>query len=150
MVDGRLLHGATGNAGHIGHVIVEPDGAACACGAQRLPRGRGVGTVDRAVERVAPPPRPTPRQSERTGTLVGRGVASVVNLLDLKLALVGGSVALGMGDAFFTAAQGELDARSQISFARGARIRPVGLGTDGPLIGAACVAFAAGVPEERR
>ncbi len=35
----------------------------------------------------------------RTGTLVGRAVASVANLLDLRLAVVAGSVALGYGDA---------------------------------------------------
>ncbi|MEJ7583189.1 MAG: ROK family protein [Acidimicrobiales bacterium] len=30
VLDGRLLDGAEGNAGHIGHVIVEPEGRACA------------------------------------------------------------------------------------------------------------------------
>ena len=34
VVDGMLLDGASGNAGHIGHVIVEPEGARCGCGAQ--------------------------------------------------------------------------------------------------------------------
>ena len=34
VLDGRLLHGASGNAGHIGHVIVVEDGGRrCACGA---------------------------------------------------------------------------------------------------------------------
>src|SRR5579864_6214256 len=32
VVDGRLLDGRTGNAGHIGHVVVVPDGRPCACG----------------------------------------------------------------------------------------------------------------------
>ena len=34
VVDGKLLGGEAGNAGHIGHVIVEPEGADCACGAK--------------------------------------------------------------------------------------------------------------------
>jgi hypothetical protein len=34
VVDRRLLDGLDGNAGHIGHVIVEPDGAECVCGAR--------------------------------------------------------------------------------------------------------------------
>ena len=34
VVDGRLLHGAQGNAGHIGHVIVAPNGPRCPCGAR--------------------------------------------------------------------------------------------------------------------
>ena len=33
VVDDVLLDGKAGNAGHIGHVIVEPDGALCGCGA---------------------------------------------------------------------------------------------------------------------
>jgi glucokinase len=73
--------------------------------------------------------------------LVGRAVASVVNLLDLRLAVVGGSVALGFGAPFFDAAQVELDARSRIEYARGARIVPVGLGDEGPLVGAAAVGW---------
>lgn len=32
IVGGRLLHGADGNAGHIGHVVVDPDGPECSCG----------------------------------------------------------------------------------------------------------------------
>src|SRR3546814_3150885 len=34
VLDGRLLDGAAGNAGHIGHVIVEPEGRLCGCGAR--------------------------------------------------------------------------------------------------------------------
>ncbi|MBU3702037.1 MAG: ROK family protein, partial [Acidimicrobiia bacterium] len=32
VLDGRLLDGADGNAGHIGHMCVEPDGRPCVCG----------------------------------------------------------------------------------------------------------------------
>jgi glucokinase len=34
VVDGRLLHGRRGLAGHVGHMIVDPDGPMCACGAR--------------------------------------------------------------------------------------------------------------------
>jgi glucokinase len=77
---------------------------------------------------------------QRTGRLVGLAVADVCALLDLRLAVVAGSVALGFGEMFFTAAQDELDRRARISYARGARIVPAGLGPDGPLVGAAAVA----------
>ena len=76
----------------------------------------------------------------RCGTLVGRAVASVANLLDLQLAVVAGSVALGFGDDFFIAAQEEIVLRCGVDFARSTRIRPGGLGADGPLVGAAAVA----------
>ena len=60
-----------------------------------------------------------------------------MNLLDLPLAVVSGSVALGFGEPFFRAAQAEIDLRCRLDFARGARVEPGGLGDSGPLIGAA-------------
>jgi glucokinase len=32
VLGGRLHHGSSGNAGHVGHVVVEPQGPACVCG----------------------------------------------------------------------------------------------------------------------
>ena len=82
----------------------------------------------------------------RCGTLVGRAVASVANLLDLQLAVVAGSVALGYGDDFFVAAQQEIALRCGLEFSRPTHIRPGGLGADGPLVGGAAVArYRAGV-----
>jgi glucokinase len=34
VVDGRLLHGRRGLAGHVGHMIIAPDGPTCSCGAR--------------------------------------------------------------------------------------------------------------------
>jgi glucokinase len=78
---------------------------------------------------------------ERVGTLVGRAVASVATLLDLRLALVAGSVALGYGEPFFAAAQAEIDRRARLDYAVGATIAPGALGDRGPLVGAAAVGF---------
>jgi glucokinase len=78
-----------------------------------------------------------------TGALVGRAVASVANLLDLRLAVVGGGVALGFGEPFFEAAQAELDRTARLDFSVGARIVPVGLGADGGVVGAGRLAFLA-------
>lgn len=140
VLDGRLLHGAGGNAGHIGHVIVEPDGRWCGCGARGCLEAEASGTgIAAATGR--PPAGADVALRRRTGTLVGRAVASVASLLDLRLAVVGGSVALGYGDDFFDAAQAELDARARLEFAAGARIVPAALGDAGPLVGAAAVAL---------
>ncbi len=46
--------------------------------------------------------------------LVGRALASVGAIVDLKLAVVGGSVALGFSNVFFEAAQDELDKRARL------------------------------------
>jgi glucokinase len=140
VLDGRLLDGESGNAGHIGHVIVEPDGHECGCGARGCLEAEASGT---AIARITgQPPADAPLEvRERTGTLVGRAVASVANLLDLPLAVVSGSVALGYGEPFFAAAQREIDARCRLDFSRATRIIPGALGPDGPLIGAARVAL---------
>jgi glucokinase len=140
VLDGRLLDGAAGNAGHIGHVVVEPDGRRCACGGRGCLEAEASGLSIAAL--TGCPAAEAPLEvRQRTGTLVGRAVASVVNLLDLRLAVVAGSVALGFGKTFFEAAQAELDARARIAYARGARIVPAGLGSEGPLVGAAAVGW---------
>jgi len=140
VLDGRLLDGATGNAGHIGHVIVEPDGHECPCGARGCLEAEASGS---AIARItgAPAASASIEMRERTGALVGRAVASVANLLDLPLAVVSGSVALGYGEPFFAAAQRELDASCRLDFSRGTKIVPGALGADGPLVGAAKVAL---------
>jgi glucokinase len=140
VLDGRLLDGASGNAGHIGHVVVEPAGRQCPCGARGCLEAEASGTsITAATGR--PAAEAGPAVVERTGTLVGRGVASVANLLDLPLAVVAGSVALGFGEPFFAAAQAELDARARLSFSAGARVVPAGLGDTAPLVGAAAVGW---------
>jgi glucokinase len=140
VLDGRLLDGRAGNAGHIGHVMVEPEGHVCGCGARGCLEAEASGTaIARITGRL--PIEATLEVRERTGTLVGRAVGSVANLLDVPLAVVSGGVALGFGEPFFAAAQTELDARCRLEFSRGARIVPGTLGADGPLIGAARVAL---------
>ncbi len=140
VLHGRLLHGRMGNAGHIGHVIVEPDGRVCGCGAQGCLEAEASGTAI-AARTGRPAAEAPPSERERAGRLVGRAVASVANLLDLRLAVVAGSVALGYGEAFFSAAQAELDRSSRLEFSAGARIVPGGLGDAGPLVGAGALAW---------
>lgn len=143
VVDGRLL---PGNAGHIGHVVVRPDGRLCRCGGRGCLEAEVSGTAiaERTGRVAADAP---PDVVAEAGTLVGRAVASVANVLDVRLAVVAGSVALGWGPPFFAAAQAELDGRARLAFSSGARIVPAGLGGDAPLVGAAAVGWRAmGVP----
>lgn len=140
VVDGRLLDGADGNAGHIGHLNVVPGGRRCACGALGCLEAEASGTAIAAL--TGAPAAEAPEEiRERTGELVGRAVGSVMALLDLRLTVVAGSVALGYGEVFFDAARRSLDEHTRIDFARGVEIRPAGLGADGPLVGAAAVAW---------
>jgi len=141
VLDGRLLEGESANAGHIGHIIVVPGGRQCGCGAYGCLEAEASGSAIAATT-GRPPADAHAAVVERTGRLVGRAVASVVNLLDFELTLVGGSVALGFGLPFFEAAQAELDANCKLAGSRPV-IRPAELGAQAPLIGAAAVGWQA-------
>ncbi|MDP2292178.1 MAG: ROK family protein [Actinomycetota bacterium] len=136
---GQLLQGRQGNAGHFGHMVVEPDGRRCTCG--------GLGCLEaycsgRAIEEETgrPPQRAPQSIVERTGILTGRALASLGAICDLKMAVIGGSVALGFGEPFFSAAQAELDQRARLAFTQGFKVVPAGLGQLAPLVGAAALA----------
>jgi glucokinase len=139
---GRLLQGASGNAGHLGHVYVAEDSEPWPGHPAGLLETEASGTAI-AVRTGAPASEAGRDVVRRTGVLVGRAVASAANLLDLRLAVVAGSVALGFGRPFFVAAQAEIDRLCVLDFSVGARIVPAGLGDAGPLIGAAAVALRA-------
>lgn len=140
VLDGRLLEGASGNAGHVGHVIVEPQGRVCGCGARGCLEAEASGIAIEAVTGL-PASRAPAEVVERTGRLVGRAVATVCNLLDLELAVVAGSVALGFGEPFFASANSELRARTRLTFSSCGRIAPAGLGALAPLVGAGAVGW---------
>lgn len=140
VLNGELLDGESGNAGHVGHVIVEPNGRRCSCGGRGCLEAEASGPAIEAIT-GRPPTQPSYEIMVRTGRLVGRGVASVCNLLDLKLVCVGGSVALGFGATFFTSAQKTLDELCGLEFSRNARIVPARLADEGPLVGASAVGW---------
>jgi glucokinase len=140
ILDNDLVDGMSGNAGHVGHIVVEPGGRRCVCGAQGCLEAEASGMAIEAIT-GRPPTEPTYGIMQRTGTLVGRAAASICNSLDLTLVVVGGSVALGFASTFFTAAQQALDVHARLPYSRGARIVPSRLGDSGPLIGAGAVGW---------
>lgn len=142
VVDGRLLDGAQGNAGHVGHVVVVPGGELCGCGGRGCLEAEISGTAI-ARRTGSPAQQADPGEVARAGRLLGEGLASVTNLLDLELVAVGGSVALGFGEPFFTAANEALHTTSRLDFTIGCQVVPVGLGPDGPLVGAGALAWRA-------
>jgi glucokinase len=140
VLNGRLLDGRDGNAGHIGHVVVEPDGRRCSCGGRGCLEAEASGLAI-AARTGRSPAEAGPEVVERTGRLVGRAVASVANLLGLQMASVSGSVALGYGEPFLVAARGEFAVRARLPFSRDCRIVRSRLGPGGPLIGAGAVGW---------
>lgn len=136
---GKVLDGRSGNAGHIGHVIVVPDGRLCACGSRGCLEAHASG---RSIEVITGKPAAQASQQvvQETGRLVARALVSVGATLDVRSAVIAGSVALGFGAPFFEAVQSELDRSAKIGFIDGFKVCPAGLGPLSPLVGAAAVA----------
>ena len=136
---GKVLNGRIGNAGHIGHVIVEPEGRLCACGSFGCLEAHASG---RSIEAITgkPAAEASPEVIQNTGRLVARALTSVGAIIDLRSAVIAGSVALGFGDPFFEAVQNELNRIAKIAFIRDFTVYRAGLGQLSPLVGAAAVA----------
>ena len=124
VLDGRLLDGADGNAGHIGHVIVEPDGRLCACGGQGCLEAEASGHGHRGAHRAHRRRRRPPRSDAgpvawSAGPSARRRPCSTCGW-PWSPARWRSATAT----TFFAAAQAELDRTARIEFARGATIRP--------------------------
>jgi glucokinase len=140
VLNGRLLDGETGNAGHIGHLNVVPNGALCSCGAFGCLEAEVSGrAIEARTGRPAIEADVATRQ--RTGELVGRAVGTLSSVLDFRHCYVAGSVALGYGDEFFDAANKAAHSVAMMSYSHDIEIRPSQLGADGPILGAAVIAW---------
>lgn len=142
VLNGRLLHGHTGNAGHIGQMVVSVPGRPLPLHITGALEAEASGTAI-AHHTGHPAAEADTAVIAETGRLVGQAAGSVVNLLDIRLVVVAGSVALGFGEHFFASAQAEMDRICRLDFSEGARIAPAGCGDEGPLIGAAAVGLRA-------
>lgn len=156
VLDGAPYGGRTGNAGHVGHVVVDSDGAPCSCG------GRG------CVETIAAGPRMAQwartqgwdapvdadakeladaanagdavalRAYRRGATAVAAMIASVAAVCDLDLVVIGGGVAKS-GALLFDPVREALASYAGLEFLHGLRVVPAALGSEAGLIGAAAL-----------
>lgn len=156
VLGGRLVDGASGNAGHVGHLVVEPDGPACGCGGRGCLEAVARGPAVVASARAAGSPAvdgvalaALARDGDpvavaalaRAGAAVGRAVASAAALLDLRLVVVGGGVSLS-GPPLWEPLQASFAAHARLGFLRRARIVPAALGASAGLVGAAALVLA--------
>ena len=156
VLDGLPYGGRTGNAGHVGHVVVDQDGPECNCG------GRG------CVEAIASGPRLVSwarergwaaapdadakeladaaaggdpialRAFERGAGAVAAMIASVAAVCDLDLVIIGGGVAKA-GPVLFDPLHAALRNYAGLDFIRGLQVVPADLGGDAGLVGAAAL-----------
>ena len=154
VIDGTLVHGAGGQAGHVGHVIADPDGPECDCGAhgcvEAIASGdalarRGGAAPEAIAERARKGDAEAERLYREAGRALARGIASAAALLDLDRVVIGGGVALGAWDLLEAPFVAELSARAHLSFTRDLSVLPSALGHRAALLGAAKLAPDAGI-----
>ncbi len=140
VLDGRLVHGRSGNAGHLGHLIAVPEGHECSCGSRGCLEAEVSGW---ALERDlgGSPHNADADTRRRVGELVGRTVGSTLCVLDIDVCFVSGSVALGFGEGFFQSANRAAADVAKLSYCESVTFVPSALGEDAPLLGAACVGW---------
>jgi glucokinase len=159
ILDGRLVDGASGNAGHVGHVVVDPAGPACVCGGRGCLEAiaRGPGLVAWAQEQGWRPGRPATGVDlsadaarghpianaalERGGRALGIAIASATHLCDLEVVAVGGGLSQA-GRFLFDPLEETFRAHARMEFAREVRVVPAALGQTAGLVGAAALIFA--------
>ena len=168
VLNGRVVVGATGNAGHIGHASVDPNGPDCVCGGvgclEAIASGTSLaawavqhgfaaanGTADGTVNGTAPAADEIADAAvagdpialaafERAGAALGLAIAGAVTLLDLDLVVIGGGVAAA-GPLLFDPIAAAYSRYAALGFARRPRVVPALLGGTAGLIGAAAVAM---------
>jgi glucokinase len=149
VLDGRGIEGASGNAGHIGHIQVSGFDDPCACGRsgclEAVASGpnsvrwaRAEGWEGSTGEELAASSDPRARAAiERSARAVGLAIASASALVDLDVVAVGGGFSRSAPD-YLDLVRAAAD--EGFGFVRATRIVPAGLGDEAPLIGAAALA----------
>lgn len=159
VLDGAPYDGRTGNAGHVGHVVVEADGAPCTCGGRgcvetvaagphlvRWARANGwaapPGADARQLAEAAASGDPIAVQAYRRGAAgVAMMIAGVAATCDLDRVVIGGGVAKS-GSLLFDPLRAALRTYAGLSFLRDLQVLPAALGGDAGLVGAAALARA--------
>lgn len=159
VLGGRLVDGGHGNAGHIGHLCVDPRGPQCACGARGCleaiasgprtaawavaegwfnPAGDDAKTLSSDARAGHPVALAALR---RAGEALGVAIASASHLCDLDVVCIGGGLAQA-GELLFGPLRDTYGAQARMDFVRATQIVPAALGQDAGLVGAAALLFA--------
>lgn len=162
VLDGKLIDGETGNAGHIGHAVVDPDnGPECHCGGKGCleaiagapgltawaqgngwrPGSRGV-TARELCDDAARGHRTALEALHRAGRALGLAISSATALCDLDVVALGGGLSQA-GSLLLRPLEETLRRYARLEFTRDVRVVPAALGQDAGLIGAAALIFAA-------
>lgn len=158
VLDGAPFAGRTGNAGHVGHVVVDPDGQPCRCGGRgcvetiasgpamvrwALAEGwtpEGPDADARALGKAAEAGDPVALRAFARGTrALAAMIASVTAVCDLDLVVIGGGVA-NSGALLFDPLRAALREYARLDFLAGLQVVPAELGGQAGLVGAGVLA----------
>ncbi|MDP8206550.1 MAG: ROK family protein [Candidatus Electryonea clarkiae] len=158
MVNGEVLRGVGGGAGELGHIAIDPEGPLCGCGVhgclETFCNIKGImSTAGELYKPDAPPGSPEELTEaavngdhraletwNRTGWALGVGIASLVNIFNPAMVLIGGGVS-GAGDFILEPARKVAAERSYRLNWNDVLIERAGLGEKAGLLGAAALAF---------
>ena len=156
VLDGAPYDGRTGNAGHVGHVVVEPNGASCSCGGhgcvETVAGGPHMAQWARDHGWDAPADADAKELADaanageavalaayrRGANAVAAMIASVAAVCDLDLVVIGGGVAKS-GPLLFDPLREALTSYAGLGFLCGLRVLPAELGGEAGLVGAAAL-----------
>ena len=172
VINGEIYRGATGVAGEIGHISIDPQGKPCICGLRGclVTLIGGPALVDRAAELGADYPDSVLAGRENTineiedaalagdplaiqvaqeaAAHLGRAVAGLMNLLNPSLVIVGGDLAR-LGDLLLDPLRETVESRTLVSSVAAAEIRASELGPRSVAIGAATLILKAALADSR-
>ncbi len=156
IIGGRIVDGGLGNAGHIGHIVVDPEGPACVCGGRGCLEAiaRGPATAAWAVEQGWSPRTKGAATDAKTlaadarggdeiavaayhrsGEAIGIALASVTALLDLDVAVIGGGL-VQSGPLLLTPMRQAFDRHAGFPFTKRLRIVTAELDQAAGVVGA--------------
>lgn len=156
IVDGKLLSGAGGFAGEVGHMLLDPSGPPCHCGSRGCVETYvGEAALLRLAGRTVPPSRESVAEVLRAaragepdalrgvravGVGLGRTIANLLNLLNPQVVITGGSLSTVL-ELSRAEVEHEIAVRAMSQARRSVQLRPAGLGDNSSLIGGAELAF---------
>jgi glucokinase len=156
ILNGQPFRGKDGTAGEVGHICVEAQGEPCGCGGRgcleqyasataivRMAKEAGLDVQSSLDVFVAATQGDAASVSvfERMGSYLGIGVASLINILNPEMIVIGGGVSAAL-ELFIGALSKEVKNRAFREPAERAKIVRAELGDDGGVLGAAWSAFA--------
>jgi glucokinase len=171
IMDGKIVEGATGNAGELGHIIVKTGGPECNCGsrgcleafssrtaitrrvAKSVRHGHATllaGKIDKKTGRlksgdlamaIEAKDPVALKEVHRAAHYLGLGLGSLVNVLGPEIVIIGGGVTEALGETLVDMIRPSFRKTVLVDPEEQIKLVPASLGDDAGVLGAALFAF---------